>query len=173
MKDEIICLIKPLTDTSSEQEDTALWTNSKGLVNAFKAFFEELWRNSTDINKKMTEIETGKPTPEIYVIKDAETAQKKYVEIMNSAKEEITIMTSAKGLIRCLENRQLKLKEWTERGISIRIMAPLTSENLRAAQELSRYCAVRYASMNYLRATVVDGRHLFLFKTPSPDTEKL
>jgi CBS domain-containing protein/sugar-specific transcriptional regulator TrmB len=172
-EEEIVFLIKPLTGTSSaEQEDTALWTNSKGLVSAFKSFFEELWRNSTDINKKMAEIETGKPTPETYVIKDAETAYEKYVEIMDSAKEEITILTSAKGLIRCWKNRQ-KLKEWTERGTSIRIMAHLTSENLRATQQLSRYCAVRHVSMNYLRTTVVDGRHLFQFKTPSPDTEKL
>jgi CBS domain-containing protein/sugar-specific transcriptional regulator TrmB len=171
-EEEIVFLMKPLTGTSSAEEDIALWTNSKDLVSAFKEFFEELWRNSIDINKKMVEIETGKPTPETYVIKDAETAHKKYVEIMNSAKEEIIIMTSAKGLIRCWKNRQ-KLKEWTERGISIRIMAPLISENLRAAQQLSKYCAVRHVSMNYLRTTVVDGRHLFQFKTPSPEMEKL
>jgi CBS domain-containing protein/sugar-specific transcriptional regulator TrmB len=172
-EEEIVFLIKPLTSTSSaEQEDTALWTNSKGLVGAFKEFFEELWRNSTDINKRIVEIETGKPAPETYVIKDAETAHTKYVEIMESAKEEITIMTSAKGLVRCWKNRQ-KLKEWTERGTSIRIMAPLTSENLRAARQLSRCCAVRHVSMNYLRTTVVDGRHLFQFKTPSPEMENL
>ena len=40
------------------REETALWTNSKGfLVIYAKAFFEELWNSSTDLSKKLREID--------------------------------------------------------------------------------------------------------------------
>ena len=89
-----------MNTSTAEQEDTGIWTNSKALVHAFKAIFEELWRNSTDIQKKIVEIKTGKPTPETYVIKDAEVAHKKYDETMGSAKKEIVSITSSKGILR-------------------------------------------------------------------------
>ena len=171
-EEELVFFITSIVDTATaEQEDTGIWTNSKALVHAFKAFFEELWRNSTDIQKKIVELETGKPTPETYVIKDAEVAHKKYDEIMGSAKKEIVSITSSKGILRFWK-KVPPLKE-TGRGLSVRIMAPITNENLKAAQQLSKYCEVRHAATNCLRTTVVDGKHLFMFKTPSPDQEKL
>jgi len=171
--EEILLFISSQADMfSSEREDTGFWTNSKSLVHAFKAMFEEHWRNSTDIQKKIVEIETGKPTPETYVIKNAEIAHKKYDEIMGSAKVEIVSLTSSKGILRFWKEAP-PLKEWTGRGLSVRIMAPITNENLKAAQQLSKYCEVRHVATNCLRTTVVDGKHLFMFKMPSPDQEKL
>jgi hypothetical protein len=52
-------------------------------------------------------------------------------------------------------------------------MAPIVRENLKAAKQLSKICTVRHAPMNYLGTTIVDGKHLFQFKTRSPDQEKL
>jgi HTH-type transcriptional regulator, sugar sensing transcriptional regulator len=172
-EEELVFFITSIMGSSTTgEEDTGMWTNSKALVHAFKALFEEMWRNSSDIQKKMVEIETGKTPPETYVIKDAETAHKKYDEIMGSAKEEIVSITSSKGIIRFWKKAP-PLKEWTGRGLSVKIMAPITNENLKAAQQLSKYCEVRHVAANCLRTTVVDGRHLFMFKTPSPDQEKL
>ena len=170
-EEEIIFFITPKEDMSiTSQEDTGLWTNNKALIHAFKVFFEELWRNATDIQKKIVEIETGQLATETYVIKDAETAYERYKEIVGLAKEEIMSMTSPKGLIRSLD---WPLKEWHEIGVSIRIMAPITSENLKAAQELSKYCQIRHVPTSYIRTTIIDGKHLFLFKMPPPDQENL
>jgi len=41
----------------------------KAFIQAFKVFFEELWRDATDIHK-ICEIETGEPAAETYVIRD-------------------------------------------------------------------------------------------------------
>jgi sugar-specific transcriptional regulator TrmB len=155
----------------SRKDEACLWTNCKSLVQAFTAVFEDLWRNSTDMQKKIMEIETGKPTPETCIIKDAETAHKKYIDTMRSAEREIIMMTSSEGLIRSWKNMPL-LKEWAERGVSTRIMAPITSENLQAAQELSKFCVVRHVPTSYLGTTIVDGKHLFQFKEPPPEQAK-
>jgi len=55
---ELIFFLKPTDDLDSiDEKDTGLWTNNRVLVNAFEAFFEELWRGSTDFNEKVSEAE--------------------------------------------------------------------------------------------------------------------
>jgi len=169
-EEEALFFITPRTD-KTKKTDVCIWTNCKSLVQAFTAVFEDLWRNSTDIQKKIVEIKTGKLTPEICIIKDAEVAHKKYIETLREAEKEIVMMTSPEGLIRSWKNISL-LKERTKNGVSTRIMAPIITENLPAAQELSKHCAVRHVPISYLGTTIIDGKHLFQFKTPTPDSEK-
>jgi sugar-specific transcriptional regulator TrmB len=172
-EEEVVFFITPKVDRAiSEQDNVCLWTNCKSLVHSFLAMFEELWRNSTDIERKIAEIETGKPTPKTFVISDAEAVKKKYDEIMQSAKEEILLLTSSKGLIESWKNMP-QLKNWKKKGISVKIMAPVVKENLEAVEQLSKFCAVRHVPIHYWGTTIVDGKHLFQFKTPSPEREEL
>jgi len=171
-EDEIIFFIKPKTDiAASEQDDVCFWTNCKTLVQSFIAVFEDLWGNATEIEKRIVEIETGKLTPRTSIISDAQVAKTKYDEIIRSTKEEIFMMTSSEGLLELLEFTPL-LKEWSKRGVSVKIMAPITGENLKAVQQLLDCCEVRHVATSYLRTTIVDGQHLFQFKTTSSDEEK-
>jgi sugar-specific transcriptional regulator TrmB len=172
-EEEALFFIRPRTETSTtEQDDVCLWTDCKTLVKAFTAIFEELWCTSTDMRQKITEIETGKLTPTTLVIRDPESAKKKYIETARSAKEEIIIITSSKGLSEFSKDIP-ELKEWTERGVYVKIMAPIINENLETAKQLSRTCAVRHIPPNYLHTTMVDGKHLFQFKTPTQERQKL
>jgi sugar-specific transcriptional regulator TrmB len=170
-KDEILFFIKSRTNlATTEQDDVCLWTNCKDLVQAFTSVFEDFWSNATDIRQTINEIETGKPPPKTFYIDVAETAKKTYDEIMLSAKEEIIIMTSSRGLITSWK-ALTSMKEWAERGVSIKIMAPITSENVEAARQLSKLCEVRHVPLTYLETTIVDGQHLFQFKT-TPEKQK-
>lgn len=172
---EIIFFITPRTETpAAKQDEVCLWTNCKALVQAFSAVFEDLWRNSTDIGKKIVEVETGKPTPQTYIkiIANAEAAQKTYNDNLHSSKKEIMMMTSSEGLTEILEKESgTGLKELAERGVSIKIMAPITSWNLKAAQQLSEHCEVKHVPISYSRITIVDGQRLFQFKNSQSDQE--
>lgn len=79
-------------------------------------------------------------------------------------------MTSSKGIIENWKNMPL-LKEYTKKGVSVKIMAPIVSENLEAAQKLSKICAVKHVPIDYPEATIVDGKHFFQFKTSPTDKE--
>ena len=156
----------------SEQDKTCLWTNCNSLVASFLAMFEELWGNSTDIERKIAEIETGKPTPKTFVISDAEAVKKKYNEVIQSAKEEALFLTSSKDLIEFGKN-MVQLRNWTKRGILVKIMAPVVKENVDAVEQLSKVCEVRHVPIHYWGTIIVDGKHLFQFKTPSPDQQEI
>jgi len=171
-EEEVMFFITPKVDGSvSEQDNLCLWTDCKSLVHSFSVIFEELWRNSTDIERKIAEIETGKPSPKIFFISDVEAVKRKYNEITQSAREEIVLLTSSKGLIESWKNTP-QLKNWTERGVSVKIMAPVVKENWEATEKLSKLCVVRHVPIHYWDTAIVDGKHLFQFKTPSPDQEE-
>jgi sugar-specific transcriptional regulator TrmB len=172
-EEEALFFTKPRTETSIvEKDDTCLWTDCKTLVKAFTAVFEEAWHNSTDIQERITEIETGKPTPKTLMITDPEISRKKYNKIMKSAKEEILIITSAKGLIEFWKNTP-QLNEWSEKGIAVKIMAPIVGENLEATENLSKLCSVKHVPPNYMPTTIIDGKHLFQFKKHTPEKQPL
>ncbi len=163
-KEEILFFIRPTSETQvTEKDDVCLWTNCKTLVQSFVAVFEDLWSNSEDINEKIAEIETGKPTLAASVITDASTALKTYNEIINNAEKEVLIMTSSVELIES-KKRITTLRALYEKGVSIKIMAPITKDNWHAMRELSQYCFIRHIPTSYLETTIVDGKYLFQSK---------
>jgi CBS domain-containing protein len=107
-----------------------------------------------------------------YIIANADAASKKVNETLNSAEKEIIVLASSKDVIRTGKNKAL-LKNWQEKSVHVKIMAPITSENLEAAREISKYFAIKHIAACHSRITIVDGNHLFQFKTPLPDQDKL
>ena len=75
--DEMIFFISKKDNPEGAPEELCLWTNCKELVLSFLGVFEDLWRSSTDIQLKISEIETGRVTPQTYTIADGENARKK------------------------------------------------------------------------------------------------
>ena len=166
-KEELLFFIRPTIETpATTQEDVCLWTNCKGLVQSFSAIFEDLWRNSTDIQTKIGEVEAGVQTkPKTCIISDSETAHEKYGKALQIAEKEIIMITSEKGPAEIWKNKHL-LNEWARKQISVKIMAPITSENKEIVQELSEHHEVRHVPLGYLSTTIVDGKDLFQFNTP-------
>jgi hypothetical protein len=172
-EEEVVFFINPKVDDSlSEQDNVCLWTNCKSLVHSFLVMFEELWRNSTEVERKILEIETGKPSPKIFFISDTKAVERKYGEVAQAARKEIMLLTSSKGLIESWQNIQ-QLKNWSEKGVSVKIMAPVVKENWEAMEQSSKFCAVRHIPIHYWETAIVDEKHFFQFKTPSPDQEEL
>jgi sugar-specific transcriptional regulator TrmB len=158
--EEIIFFISPNGSLIKEQENACIWTNSKDLTQAFVIVFEDLWNNAIDIQQKIAEIENKDYTFRPEKILDKDSAQAKYEEIIESAKKEIIIMTSSEGLFGLLKKLP-QLEELFERGVSFKIMAPITNENVEAARQLSKVSTVKHVVFSYLITTIIDGTHLF------------
>jgi hypothetical protein len=132
--------------------------------------FRDIWQNSTGIEDKIIEIEASRIAPRAFNIGDEEKAKFTYDKVMKSAKEEIMMVTSTKGLGALAENPGL-LKEWAARGLSVKIMAPIIHGNFNALKQLSGFCEVRHVPTNYLETTMVDGQHAFQFRDPLPEQQ--
>ncbi len=154
---------------TAENDDVCLWTDCRDLVRSFIGIFEDSWHNATDIQKKIAEIETGKPFPKTSVIKDADRAREEYDEITSSARKSIFILTSSTGLVEYWKRNQAE--KCVRKGVSVRIMAPIVKENLKAAGQLMKVCEVKHVPVGYVGTTIVDGQHLFQFKSPTTPKE--
>jgi len=159
--EEILLFISPSEQEPLEKnEDIALWTDCRTIVQSFVAMFEELWRNSTDL-ANITQEGTNLPN-EMQLFNDKEIDVKKYLEALQAANDEILIVTSPDGLNDCL-NSLPTLRENNQRGVSIRIMAPLINDNFETATKLSKCCQIRHIPLNYAEVSVIDGKSLFQF----------
>jgi sugar-specific transcriptional regulator TrmB len=166
-KEEIILFISDkVNQYSKEGKEVCLCTNCKSIIQAFSGVFEELWQDSTDIEHLIDLFETGKSPPKTQIIKDPSSAKESYYEILNSANEEVLIVTSSEGLIGLSKNKS-QLEEWSKIGVSIRIMAPIVNENLDVTLQLLKWCEIRHVPLGYFETTIIDGHHLFQFKPAS------
>jgi sugar-specific transcriptional regulator TrmB len=168
--EEAIFFITPRSEPALKEEEVCLWTNCKSLVQAFLGVFEDLWRNSPNVQKKIEEITDKKLNPETYMIENSSAALTKYDEIMHAAKREVIMMTSPEGL-NYLPKMTWLLKDWAHRGISVKVMATIAAENISAAKQLSELCEIRHVPNSYLNSTIIDGQHLFQFRNQPSDQE--
>jgi sugar-specific transcriptional regulator TrmB len=161
--EEILLFITPpSSEITVEASEVCLWTNCLMLVQSFSAVFEDFWHNALDLEKKIEEIELGNH-PKRSVISDKITPDD-YEKALRAAENEILLMTSPEGLTFLKEKSSL-LRELSEKGVSAKIMAPITSSNLQVAKELSRYCTIKHSLASEMETTIIDGKHLFHFKS--------
>ena len=166
---EVAFIIDSIENHGDKQHTACLWTNSKTLVQSFNSVFENSWHSAIDMRKKLTEIDTGKPTPKTCVIVEGKIAKENYDETIRIARKKIMIMTSSKGLIALKESLPM-LNALVAKGVSVNVMAPIVNENLEVAQQLMRYWEVRHIPEVFLGVTIVDGQHFYQFKKPISDS---
>jgi sugar-specific transcriptional regulator TrmB/CBS domain-containing protein len=145
-------------------EDEGLWINDKMFISILKAFFLQMWQIGTDASRRIDELKSGIPIGETVVIKDPEEAWSKVAKVLESAKKEVTVITSSQSISRMTKNNQF-LKNFKQ-GLAVRIMASIDLDNLEPAQKLARHYEVKHVPISYLTMMVVDNKHLFMFKMP-------
>lgn len=155
---------------TSTKEDNGLWVASKMFVSTLKASFMEIWRNAINVNDRIKELETGTPIEETTVIKEPVDTQRKIKKVLSTTKNEIMLISSSIGINKLWDNDLFR--EYTNRGIKIRIMAPIDLDNLGTAQELSKFYKIKHVSISFLTMMIADHKHLFIFKAP-PLEEKI
>jgi len=80
--------------------------------------------------------------------------------LIREAEKTVTIVTTANGLNRKLENLMPSLERAKRRGVKIRIAAPITSENKKVAKDLSRVAEVKDTAGLRARFVIVDSEEL-------------
>ena len=78
--------------------------------------------------------------------------------MIKGAENSIIIMTTSQGIIRKEKAFKKQLKKASERGVSIRILAPVTKETEDAVNELSKYAEIKNIDKIKARMCVVDDK---------------
>ena len=145
-------------------EDEGLWINDKMFISILKGFFVQMWQTAVDATQRIDELRTGIPAGETIVIKDPEEALAKVTKVLDSAQEDVIAITSSQGIINIAES-DLFAKH-LKKGVKSRFMAPLDLDNLEAAKKLANKYEIKHVPINFLTMLLVDGKNLFMFKSP-------
>ncbi len=163
---EILLFISEENEPSfTKEKEVCLYTNCKAIIQSYFGVFEDLWRDSRDLDQLIFELETGKIPPKTQIFKNPEIAKKSYDRVLEEANSDILMILSSEALIK-LSEKKSQLEDWTKKGISIKIMAPIMNENLNITHQLLNWCEVRHIPLGYFETTIIDDQHLFQF-TPS------
>ncbi|MBD3309753.1 hypothetical protein GF351_00890 [Candidatus Woesearchaeota archaeon] len=79
--------------------------------------------------------------------------------MVKGAEKSIIIMTTSQGLLRKSDALKGALKNAKDKGVKIKIAAPISKENKKTAKELSRFAEVKHTEKK-ARFCVVDGKEL-------------
>lgn len=82
-------------------------------------------------------------TKELWIIEGRANIISKLNELINSASKEINFCTSAYGLVRTYKANSKELEEARNRGISIKMLSPITTDNVSVAKEIASLVEVR------------------------------
>ncbi len=80
--------------------------------------------------------------------------------MFRAAENTITLVTTEEGLNRKIEALLPSLEKAKKRGVSIRIAAPITNNNIKVARDLSKVADVRSIEGLKARFTIVDSEQL-------------
>jgi len=80
--------------------------------------------------------------------------------MIKNAKKSAVIVTSAEGLNRKFESLKQSLEKAKKKGVNVRIAAPITSENIKVAKELSKYADVRGLKKSHGRFAIIDDEQM-------------
>ncbi len=80
--------------------------------------------------------------------------------LIRSAEKTVTIVTTAEGLNRKMELLLPSIEKARKRGVTVRVAAPITAENVKYAKELSRVAEVRSTNGLQARFAVIDSEEL-------------
>ena len=159
---EVMLFVTKRNLTKNEQDAVCLWTNCKTLVFSFLSVFRDLWRSAPSIEEKVVEMKASQVVPRAFDIGDKEKAKDTYDKTVQAAGNEILIVTSANGLA-TIARKFSFFKELVAKGVQVKILAPITTDNFNITQELLEKCDVRHITADYTETTMVDGHHLFQF----------
>lgn len=80
--------------------------------------------------------------------------------MIRGAEKSITLVTTADGLNRKMEALMPAFERAKKRGVSIKVAAPITKDNVKVAKEISRFAEVKHLTKPHGRFAIVDSSQL-------------
>ena len=104
-----------------------VYSNVRSIVEQQRYLFENLWNKAIPAERKINEIEEGIELEKTYIIQDAQSIQKLFVDMVKSVQHEVLlILPTVDAFLR--EHRmgiiQLLMQAVRERSVNVRILTP-------------------------------------------------
>jgi len=113
-------------------------------------------------------IETVEPTQLVGLLRNRDNVYDQYEAAIKNAEKTVYIMTSADGLRRKMTHMRKAFKKSAEKGVSIKILAPLGKDTERLAKEFKDVAEIKHTDMT-ARFILIDNNKMIFMLTDDKD----
>lgn len=154
-------------------EQVTLWISSRSFVRTLRAYFDEMWSSATPSLSRLETIKTGKPEEELTILKGRNEVRHKMSEILQGCRETMDFWTTKKGVELLAAQRLEELGILKQRNVRIRIIAPITRDNLKSAKMLLSVAELRHSEPLGPARILIGDRENLLYYQRIPDDDSL
>jgi len=115
-------------------------------------------------------IEKVEPTDMSGLLKGRKNLNDHLKSLINNAKESVVLVTTAPGVLRKAETLKSALKKAKERGVTIKVAAPIEDKGKLA--ELMKVAEVRHYNGQKARFVIIDGDHVVFMTSDDNDVHE-
>jgi sugar-specific transcriptional regulator TrmB len=124
-----------------------------------------MWNSATPSDARVEALRRGIPPDELQIFKGRNEVNGKLDEMVDAASKSVEIWTTMRGVQALADFHFNQLKEAKGRGVKIRIIAPITSENTEGARKLVPVSELRYSeALGPTGMIIVDQSGLMLYE---------
>jgi len=160
-------------ETAQAPEQVTLWISSRSFVRNLRAYFNDIWSSATPALARLEAIKVGKSEEELTILKGRVEVRHKLSEILQDCRENINFWTTMKGIEILAAHRLHDLEALRQRNVRIRIIAPITEQNIASAKTLLTVAELRHSeALGPARIVIGDRDHLLYYQR-IPDDDNL
>jgi len=154
-------------------EQVSLWISSRSFVRTLRAYFNEMWSSGTPALARLEAIKSGKPEEELTILKGRVEVRHKFSDILQGCRETLDFWTTRKGVELLAAHRLEELEALRQRNVRIRIIAPITKDNLKSAKMLLPVAELRHSEALGPARILIADRDNLLYYQRIPDDDSL
>ena len=135
------------------ERDGCFWTDSKDYANIMGGLFREKWKDALDLDVAVEHIKLGKAVENIKLIRDVDEYLNLWFQTASLTSSELCLL--AEHLKPSVVHHEIMelIRKLSMRGVKIKILTPITEENLEEIETFFPYAEVRH----------IDAREKFSF----------
>lgn len=154
-------------------EHVTLWISSRSFVRNLRAYFNEMWGSATPALARLEAIRAGKPEEDLIILKGRGEVRHKMSEILRECRETFDFWTTKKGVETLAAHRLGDLEALRRRNVRVRIIAPITKDNLKSAKLLLPVAELRHSEALGPARILIADRDNLLYYQRIPDDDSM
>ena len=160
-------------DETHRGEEVALWINSRPFVRNLQAYFEETWNSGTPASGRIEALRKGIESDDLRIYKGRLEVNHKINDMITLSKFSVQIWTTMRGIQALADLNLGQLRDAKARGVKVRIIAPITSENTEGARKLVPVSELRYSeALGPAGIIIIDQSELMLYERLPDDSSQ-
>jgi len=145
--------------TLNSPDDYAIVTNQSSTVETIRQMFEGMWADSTSLEARIQELETGKPVEKVEILRGNDTIYQYTKDISARAKQEICNISTEFSPERAVKFGTLDVdRNRAQAGVKMKYVFPITEKNVQLIKKFMEFAEVRHIDFSPIRVRILDDR---------------